>query len=191
MAFGAILMTDGESYCDQCDKPMDQEVPGLKMVTSFTKGVNHTVCLHIDCMLKIITQYRAKAIKLVLALVLLAIPTFGLPSVPQPKPFETKPAAVHYWDKWNRIESLSMFSLASFDMAQSCHNVRSGGREDFLPTQSCAKIAVMIGAGEVGAIGLSMLLHKTGHHKLERIPILLMIQADTRGIVYSHSHGAW
>jgi hypothetical protein len=189
MAFTSALEVTGE-LCDKCKKPMNPESVGMHLQSSTKDFGSQNVWLHIDCILKIITKHRAEAIKLVLLLIL-AIPTWGLPSVPEPKPFETKPAAVHYWDKWNKIEAISMFSLASFDMAQSCHNVRSGGREDFLPTQSCAKIAVMIGAGEVGAIGLSMLLHKTGHHKLERIPILLMIQADTRGIVYSHSHGAW
>jgi hypothetical protein len=129
--------------------------------------------------------------KIVLLLLLWVIPTFGLPSVPDPKPFEPKTAAVHYWDKWNKIEAIGMFSLASFDMAQSCHNIRTGGREDFLPTQNCAAIVGFIAAGEAGALGLSVLLHKTGHHKLERIPMLFMIQADTRGIVYSHLHGAW
>jgi hypothetical protein len=175
------------NICDKCEKAMNERKPGMRISASWG---DRNIWVHIDCLLKIITKHRAEAIKLVLFL-MLAIPAFGLPSVPEPKPFETKPAAVHYWDKWNKIEAVSMFSLASFDMAQSCHNVRSGGHEDFLPVQNCAAIVGMVAAGEVGAIGISILLHKTGHHKLERIPMLLMIQADTRGIIYSHSHGAW
>jgi hypothetical protein len=189
MALTSFLEVSSES-CDKCKKPMNQESPGIQIRVSCRAMTDNMIWMHIYCLLKIIAKHRAEAIKLVLFL-MLAIPTWGLPSVPEPKPFETKPAAVHYWDKWNKLEAVSMFSLASFDMAQSCHNVRSGGREDFLPTQNCAAIVGMVAAGEVGAIGVSMLLHKTGHHKLERIPMLLMIQADTRGIIYSRNHGAW
>jgi hypothetical protein len=127
-----------------------------------------------------------------LVCLLYASPVLALPDAPVPKPIEPSPVAARpYWDKWNKAEAVSMFSLASFDMAQTCHNLRNGGREVFLPTQRCTAIVGFIAGGEAGAIGLSLLLHKTGHHKLERIPMLIMVQADTRGIVYSKKHGAW
>jgi hypothetical protein len=104
---------------------------------------------------------------------------------------QVQPVAIHrFWDKPNKLEFGAMVGLAAFDMAQTCDNLANGGNESFL-TQSCPKdLAIILGVN-AGTVGLAWLLHRTGHHKLERIPMLWKAGDSINGIVYSKQHGAW
>lgn len=101
------------------------------------------------------------------------------------------PAPVHrFYDKPAKIELTASLSLAAFDMGQTCHNLATGGREYWM-TQSCAgDIGIVLGV-HAAQEGLAYLLHRTGHHHLERFTRLYTIQAHVRGILYSKQHGAW
>lgn len=101
------------------------------------------------------------------------------------------PKPVHkFYDRPAKIELTVAIGAAAFDMAQTCHNLANGGREQFM-TQSCAKNN-LIEAGLLGAQELAAYtLHRTGHHKLERLVRLYSTVDSTIGIVYSKQHGAW
>lgn len=124
---------------------------------------------------------------LMLMAFLLSGPTFGneLPDMPTPKPQHS------FFDKWNKLEFASSGTLAAFDAGQTCHNLATGGHEDKLPVKSCGTMVAFTLAEQAGAWSLAWVLHKTGHHKLERIPALYLIGANSYAIAYSHKHGAF
>ena len=99
--------------------------------------------------------------------------------------------APRFWDKTNKIEFASMVGLAAFDMGQMCHNLANGGREVMLPKQNCGAAVAMTVDFEAAAVTGAWLLHKTHHHKLERLPMLYMASQSLDGVVYSKQHGAW
>jgi hypothetical protein len=111
------------------------------------------------------------------------------PRIETPRP---KPVAIHrYWDRANKIEFTAGMTLAAADMTQTCHNLAHGGHEEFLPTQNCGQaVAYTVGA-YAAAEGVAYILHRTGHHKLERVPVGYMAAASARGIAFSKIHGAW
>lgn len=103
---------------------------------------------------------------------------------PVPKPQH------HFYDKLAKIELAADGGLAAFDMAQTCHNLSTGGHEAWM-TQSCgANIGIVLGV-HAAQEGLAYFLHRTNHHKLERFARLYTGQAHLRGIIYSKKHGAW
>jgi hypothetical protein len=111
------------------------------------------------------------------------------PRIESPQP---KPVAIHrYWDRANKIEFAAGASLAAADMTQTCRNLARGGHEEFLPTQNCGQAIAFTVGSYAAAEGVAYILHRTGHHKLERVPVAYMAAASARGIVFSKIHGAW
>jgi hypothetical protein len=115
-----------------------------------------------------------------------------LPSViesPKPKIEAPLPAAApRYWDTIAKIELGAGVAAAAIDMRYTCPNLNAGGREYTLPAKTCGE-AVAITAGlYAGAEGIAYLLHRTGHHKLERLPVLYLIGANVHGASFSASH---
>lgn len=115
---------------------------------------------------------------------LLAVPAFGN-EIESPKP----KVGHRFYDRFAKIELASAGSLAVTDTVITCRFLARGQREMNLPTQSCAGVAgfqlAFAGAGE----GLSFLLHKMGHHKLERIPRLYLAFSSAYAIGYTARHG--
>lgn len=96
-----------------------------------------------------------------------------------------------FLDRPSRVALIASVSLLGFDAGQTCHNLATGGHEDFLPTQSCAGTTAIL-AGETTAAWVgAYLAHRRGLHKLERILEWTMPVVNTRAIVYSHNHGAF
>lgn len=127
------------------------------------------------------------------ALVLLTITASvqpALPDAPIAKPAVTRPVTNgQFFDKPAKIAFAANMTLLAADSAQTCHNLANGGRERFLPTQSCAGATAIMGA-EMGALWLGAnLAHKLGHHKIERIAEWVMPTVNIRAIIYSHQHG--
>ena len=123
-------------------------------------------------------------------------PAESLPSMPAPKVAPT-PIAIRnpttlgrFWDTPNRASAVAMLSLAGADMAQTCRFLSRGCHEDYL-TQSCAGNVALTAAFEVGAIAGAWTLHRRGHHKLERVPMLFMAGQSARAIAYSREKGGW
>jgi hypothetical protein len=89
-----------------------------------------------------------------------------------------------------KMEFTGMVVMGSFDMAQTC-NFLHHGRPEGLLTQSCpGNVAITAGFDAV-ALGGAWLLHKTGHHKLARLPMLYMAGVSTYGVAKSKSMGGW
>lgn len=95
----------------------------------------------------------------------------------------------HFYDRYAKIELAGAGSLAVADTVITCRFLARGQREMNRQIQSCGGMVgfqfAIYGAGE----GLSFLLHKTGHHKLERLPRLYLGFGNAQGIVFSARHG--
>lgn len=121
-----------------------------------------------------------------------------LPEVPEPHIAPTSlsvrpviaPGASRFWDRPNRIAAVGMFSLAAADMAQTCRFLARGERERWL-TQSCAANVSLTAGFTAAALLGAYALHRSGHHRLERVPMLYMTATSVRGIVMSKRWGGW
>ena len=96
---------------------------------------------------------------------------------------EIKPRTHRFFDRNNLIGFSAMFGVSALDHRSTCRDLRAGGRERWLPTQSCATIGFVLYSGSSGAVGLSYWLHRRGHHRLERW--LPRIRTFTQGLVAS------
>jgi hypothetical protein len=130
--------------------------------------------------------------KTMIAFLLLSIPiAFGqtLPEAPAPKPLE----AHRFMDTQNTIAFSAMTMVRTFDAVQTCHRLGENGHradggiyiERSLPTQSCAGVIAFSAAYSSIGIGAAYLLHRTGHYKLERIPMWISFAGAVQGIAYS------
>jgi hypothetical protein len=120
----------------------------------------------------------------------------ALASVETPDPVLIAPRKaerVHrFFDKWNVALFAGGAALNGADFAVTRANLRSGGKE-LNPMvrvfgRSTAGLAFNFGGETAGTLGLSYLLHKSGHHKLERIVPLLNIGTSTGAVSYSLIH---
>jgi hypothetical protein len=83
-------------------------------------------------------------------------------------------------------------ALSAADFAVTRANLQNGGKElnpvTRLFSGSTAGLAVNFAGETAGMIGLSYYLHRTGHHRLERIAPMLNIGASSFAVVYDLSH---
>lgn len=96
-----------------------------------------------------------------------------------------------FYDTPAKIQVAAVITLGSFDLAQSCYNVTHGGREDWLPTQSCEKLTGIFVAGFFVQESAAKIFHHYGHHKLERLVRFVSIGANSAGLIYSKQHGSF
>jgi hypothetical protein len=87
-----------------------------------------------------------------------------------------------FWDRTNKVEFGAMVGLAAWDMGQTCDFLAHGERELYL-TQSCPKNIAITAGIDAGATLTAWLLHKTGHHKLERLPMLYFAGNSLYGVI--------
>lgn len=107
-----------------------------------------------------------------------------LPSAPSPHQF---------WDTANTTLFASHAVLEGLDFGITHHNLNDGGREmDAMARPFCnrgtAGQLVFFGGRMAGVVSISYLLHKTGHHKLERLFPLYASGDSMYGVVYSFVH---
>ena len=93
-----------------------------------------------------------------------------------------------FWDKENGLLFAASAGFSAADFAVTRANLQSGGR-DLNPVvrffgPSTAGLAVNFAGETVGVIGVSYLLHKTGHHKLERIFTMVNIGSSAGAVTY-------
>jgi hypothetical protein len=93
-----------------------------------------------------------------------------------------------FWDKENRMLFAASAGFSAADFVVTRANLQSGGR-DLNPVvrffgPSTAGLAVNFAGETVGVIGVSYLLHKTGHHKLERIFTMVNIGSSAGAVSY-------
>jgi hypothetical protein len=103
------------------------------------------------------------------------------------------PSEHYFWDTANKLLFASHGVLEAVDFGITHHNLSDGGREmDSMGKALCesgtAGQLVFFGGRMVGVVGISYLLHRTGHHKLERVFPVYASGDSAYGVGYSFAH---
>lgn len=121
---------------------------------------------------------------------LIELPPAGM-TVNSPLPPDA-PSQHRFWDTQNRLlfSAVAASSIADFTVTHA--NLQNGGRELNPVTRvfsgSTAGLAVNFAGETAGVIGLSYYLHRTGHHRLERVVPLLNFGASAIAVSYGLAH---
>ncbi len=95
-------------------------------------------------------------------------PVASSSSKPQPA-LGDQPLEHRFFDRQQLLALSAHSGMRVLDTIKTCRELSDGGREDWIPTQSCGGIA----AWQVGSVGLALaigyMFHKHGNHRLERI----------------------
>lgn len=112
-------------------------------------------------------------------------------SLPRPiSPPVEEPARHSFWDRENKVLFSGVAVFRALDYA-STRNMLARGREEVLipddVVNNTAGFPALEVAGTATSIGLSYLLHRTGHHKLERWLSIGHIGVTGFGVVRNYS----
>jgi hypothetical protein len=108
-------------------------------------------------------------------------------------PFLTESPVQHkFWDRENRALFATTAALCAADFSVTRMNLSNGGRE-LNPivrpfTGNSAILATNFAGQTAGVVGLSYLLHRTGHHRLERLAPLVNAASSAFAVSYGLSH---
>lgn len=97
-----------------------------------------------------------------------------------------------FWDKENAALFVVTAALSGADFAVTRSNLQSGGQE-LNPVvrifgRSTAGLAVNFAGETAGVVSVSYLLHRTGHHKLERALSMVDIAGSAGAVSYGLAH---
>jgi len=103
------------------------------------------------------------------------------------------PARHNFWDTANKTLFASHAALEALDFGITHHNLSDGGRElDPMAKTLCESGTpgqlVFFGGRMAGVLAVSYLLHKTGHHRLERAFPIYASGDSAYGVAYSFAH---
>jgi hypothetical protein len=103
------------------------------------------------------------------------------------------PTKHHFWDAANKTLFASHAALEAVDFGITHRNLSDGGKElDPMAKALCesgtAGQVVFFGGRMAGVVAISYLLHKTGHHKLERAFPIYASGDSAYGVAYSFAH---
>jgi hypothetical protein len=106
-----------------------------------------------------------------------------------PKP----PEKAKFWDAFNRALFASHGVLEALDFGITHHNLSEGGRELDPEAKALCESGtpgqlVFFGGRMAGVIAVSYLLHRTGHHRLERAFPIYASGDSAYGVAYSFAH---
>jgi hypothetical protein len=100
-----------------------------------------------------------------------AKPDSSKPSLPATKPATHAPPPHAFWDRTNLLLFSGVAFTRGMDYA-STRNFQARGRQEILlpdeVVNNSAGFASLEAAGTMTSVGISYLLHRTGHHTLER-----------------------
>jgi hypothetical protein len=99
-----------------------------------------------------------------------------------PQPALADPPLQHkFFDRQQLLALYAHSGMRVLDTVKTCRELSDGGREDWIPTQSCGGVA----AWQVGSVGLALaigwMFHKHENHRLERITPWLGTGASAAG----------
>jgi len=98
----------------------------------------------------------------------------------------------HFWDRENTLLFAANGAMAGADFYVTHQNLARGGRELNPMTRilagSTPALAANFALETGGVVGISYLLHKTGHHKLERATSMLNIGASAGAVGFGLAH---
>ncbi len=119
------------------------------------------------------------------------------PSVPSASPFvsvtpSVAPVPHKFWDRENEILFAATAAMNVADFTATRANLQNGGTE-LNPVvrmlgRSTPALALNFAGETAGVIGVTYFLHKTGHHKLERITSVVNLSASSLAVGYGFSH---
>ena len=115
-------------------------------------------------------------------------PAAAIPVVAAPR----VKAEHRFWDVPNRVLFATSAAMSAADFAVTRSNLQNGGAE-LNPMvrvfgRSTAGLAANFAGETAGVIGFSYLLHKTGHHKLERMFSVVNLGASAAAVGYGSTH---
>jgi hypothetical protein len=97
-----------------------------------------------------------------------------------------------FWDRENSFLFATNAALSAADFVVTRDNLRGGGRElnpvTGLFSGSTAGLAANFTGETAGVIGLSYVLHKTGHHRLERLASVVNIGSSAAAVTFDLAH---
>jgi len=97
-----------------------------------------------------------------------------------------------FWDRPNRLLFVATGATATADFFVTHSNLSRGGRELNPVTRvfgrSSAGLATNFTLETAGVMGVSYLLHRTGHHRLERMTSLVNIGGSAGAVAYGLTH---
>jgi hypothetical protein len=116
-----------------------------------------------------------------------AVETSSFVSTPSPVPSQHR-----FWDQENLALFAGTAALSTGDFLVTRSNLQSGGTE-LNPMvrifgRSSAGLAVNFAGETAGVIGISYFLHKTGHHRLERLSTTVNLGGSVGAIAYGLTH---
>jgi hypothetical protein len=123
-------------------------------------------------------------------LLLIVVLIFGICSAQDLPKLRQK---AEFWDRANRALLASHAVLEALDFGITHHNLSHGGRElDPAAKALCQSGTpgqlVFFGGRMAGVIAVSYLLHRTGHHNLERAFPIYASGDSAYGVAYSFAH---
>ena len=103
------------------------------------------------------------------------------------------PSQHRFWDKPNQILFFSHVALEAADFGITHHNLNQGGKEmnpmgKTLCESGTPGQLAYFGGRTAGVAGVSYLLHRMGHHRLERAFLLVASYDSASGVKYSFTH---
>ena len=103
------------------------------------------------------------------------------------------PSSHKFMDRTNKVLFSVHAGLEATDFGITHYNLSHGGREmDSMARPFCEKGTagqlVFFGGRMAGVVGISYLLHKTGHHRMERAFIVYASGDSAYGVAYSFAH---
>jgi hypothetical protein len=117
---------------------------------------------------------------------------------PVPLATTTQPASIpeasshKFWDRENSILFAANAAFSAADFVVTRDNLRSGGQElnpvTRLFSGSTPGLAMNFASETAGVVGVSYFLHKTGHHKLERVISMLNIGSSAAAVSFDLAH---
>ena len=117
-------------------------------------------------------------------------PLFPATTPAKPEPPPPSPDSHAFWDATNRMLFAGVGVFRALDYA-STRNMQARGREEILLPDDVVNNSAGFAAVEAGAsaasVGLSYLMHRTGHHRMERWISIVHIGVTGFGVVRNYS----
>ena len=110
----------------------------------------------------------------------------------QPVVLPESPKSHRFWDRENSILFATSAAFSAADFVVTRDNLRSGGQElnpvTRLFSGTTPGLAVNFAGETAGVLGVSYLLHRTGHHKMERLVSVLNIGSSAAAVTFDLAH---
>lgn len=116
-----------------------------------------------------------------------------VPMAATTQPVSIPEASSHkFWDRENSILFATNAAFSAADFVVTRDNLRNGGQELNPVTRffsgSTPGLAMNFAGEAVGVVGVSYFLHRTGHHKMERVISMLNIGSSAAAVSFDLAH---